>query len=55
MIAGYAFHIRLLHSLLSADFYRRFLDVPEVPPADYAGRGTGYWGLEEKVLMIAAK
>ena len=28
MIAGYAFHMRLLHSLLSTDFYRRFLDVP---------------------------
>ena len=31
MIAGYAFHMRLLHSLLSADFYRRFLDAPFVP------------------------
>ena len=27
-MVGYTFHIRLLYSLLSTDFYRRFLDVP---------------------------
>jgi len=31
MMVGYAFHVRLLHSLLFAGFYRRFPNVPESP------------------------
>jgi transcriptional regulator of acetoin/glycerol metabolism len=31
MMVGYSLHIRLFHSLLSAGFYRRFLDVPKAP------------------------
>ena len=28
MMAGYAFHVRLFHSLLSTGFHRRLQDVP---------------------------
>jgi hypothetical protein len=31
MMVGYAFHVGLFHSLLFAGFYRRFLNVPELP------------------------
>jgi len=31
MMAGYAFHVRLFHSLLFAGFHRRFPHVPHLP------------------------
>jgi prolyl oligopeptidase len=41
MMVGYAFHVRLFHSLLFAGFHRRFLNDPRVPawePAKFAAR-----------------
>jgi len=39
MMVGYAFHVRLLHSLLFAGFHRRFHNVPQARPSTCAAIG----------------